>query len=310
MEYTILGKTGFRVSRLGIGTAEIGFERMPLASVSELLLFALDHGINVLDTARGYESSEELIGKAIGHRRRDFIIVSKCGYGEIEGMESLPPWSKKKITASVDQSLKKLRTDHIDIMLLHTCTKDVLQKGEALEALLIAQQKGKIRFIGYSGDNEDGLFALSLEPIDVVEISLNVTDQYNAEKLLPLAKEKKVGVLVKRPLGNCPWKDPLELSPQYGREYGEEYRRRFKAMGLKAADLGIEEDGWAEFFLRFVLSFPEIHVVLIGVTKLEHLVQDIQTLKKGVLPQPVWHKVRESFIKAQSLSGSIWLGQG
>ncbi|QSR86953.1 aldo/keto reductase [Candidatus Methylacidiphilum infernorum] len=309
MEYTILGKTGFRVSRLGIGTAEIGFQHMSVASVSELLLFALDHGINVIDTARGYGSAEELIGKTLGHRRRDFIIVSKCGYGEVEGMEFLPPWSKKKISASVDQSLKKLRTDHIDVMLLHTCKKDVLQEGEALEALLLAKEKGKIRFIGYSGDNEDSLYALSLPPIDVLECSFNVTDQYNLEKVLPLAKEKNVGVLVKRPLANCPWKDPMTL-PSYAREYGEEYRRRFKQMGLKASDLGIEEEAWAEFFLRFVLSFPEIHVVLVGVSKLEHLVENLQTLKKGALPQVVVHNVREAFKKAQSSSNELWVGQG
>ncbi|CAI9085869.1 aldo/keto reductase [Candidatus Methylacidiphilum fumarolicum] len=310
MEYTVLGKTGFKVSRLGIGTAEIGLEHMQTAAVSELLLFALDHGINLIDTARGYEQSEELIGKTVAHRRRDFILVTKCGYGEVEGKEFLPPWSKEKIAASVDQSLKKLRTDHIDIMLLHTCSKEILEQGEALEALIVAKEKGKIRFIGYSGDNEEAIYALSLPEIDVLEMSLNVTDQKNLEKVLLEAKAKNVGVLAKRPLANCPWKDPTELSPSYAKEYGAEYRKRFEQMQLKPEDFGIEKKDWPKFFLSFVLSFPEVHSVIVGTTKLEHLFENIETLQEGPLEESILQKVKEAFRKAEQNSASPWLAQG
>src|SRR5215210_2916911 len=157
MKQSTFGKTGFSVSALGFGAAPIGFLETEQQRVSAMLNMLLDRGMNLIDTAAMYEGSEELIGKAVGHRRDEFVLVTKCGT-KVEGVEGAE-WSEQLITQTVDRALRRLKTDRIDVMLLHTCDKSVLEKGEALGALVAAREAGKIRFVGYSGDNEAVAYA-------------------------------------------------------------------------------------------------------------------------------------------------------
>src|SRR5690348_12819021 len=132
MEKVPFGKTGFTVSRLGFGGAPIGYLQTDQERVAKILNLLLDHGVNLIDTAANYPGSEEVIAQAVGHRRGEFVLVSKCG-------TSLPdlsgtPWSADLITKTVDRSLRRLRTDRLDVMLLHSCDLATLKKGEALGA--------------------------------------------------------------------------------------------------------------------------------------------------------------------------------
>ncbi|MBM3395868.1 MAG: aldo/keto reductase, partial [Betaproteobacteria bacterium] len=111
MEYRTLGRTGLRVSRLGMGLFQIG--KLPLDSVpqvSRLLGAALEKGINFLDTAAGYDNSEELIGKAVSDRRDEFVLATKCG-----SFSALEPWTAETVTRHIDRSLRRLRTDRLDL---------------------------------------------------------------------------------------------------------------------------------------------------------------------------------------------------
>jgi aryl-alcohol dehydrogenase-like predicted oxidoreductase len=178
-----LGKTGLSVSALGFGAAPIGYLEVEQNRVSTILNMLLDRGLNLIDTAAVYEGSEELIGNAVSHRRHEFVLVSKCGRqaGEVKGED----WSEKLILDSVDQSLKRLKTDYLDIMLLHSCGLEVLKKGEAIGALIKARDAGKVRFPGYSGDNEAAAYAATMPQIAVIETSINICDQANIDHVLP-----------------------------------------------------------------------------------------------------------------------------
>ncbi|WP_026195631.1 aldo/keto reductase [Verrucomicrobium sp. 3C] len=303
-----LGKTGLLVSPLGLGAAEIGFAGMAQPAATELLHFAIDHGINVIDTAAVYETSEERIGNALGPRRRQCVLASKCGWAA-EGKSSPASWTEENIRRSIDRSLVRLRTDHIDVMLLHSCDRPVLERGEALAALRKAQEAGKVRFIGYSGDGETAEFACRLTEVSVIETSINICDQANIETVLPAAREADVGVLAKRSLANGAWRRLEEFPPAYRefyREYIRPYADRFQAMGIKLAEWGATEMRWAEVALRFVLAQPGVHVALAGSASLEHLFDNLQAARRGPLPKEMVDRLRQVFSQAESRSGEKW----
>src|SRR5215471_8276746 len=111
-----LGRTGMYVSALGFGASKFGQKRTALKMAASILGSALDAGLNVIDTAACYGNCEELIGRAVGHRRKDFYILTKCGHAS-----GLPfkDWTPALVEASVERSLKRLRTDYLDIVQLH-----------------------------------------------------------------------------------------------------------------------------------------------------------------------------------------------
>lgn len=304
-----LGRTGLTVSLLGFGAAPIGLLETEQQRVGKILGELLDAGVNLIDTAANYAGSEEVIGKAVGHRRNDYVLVSKCG----QSFEDLPgeAWSPELIAATVDRALKRLQTDRLDVMLLHTCDLETLQKGEAIGALVKAQEAGKIRFLGYSGDNQEVAFAATQPDVSVVETSINFVDQANISSLLPLAREHNVGVIAKRPVANAAWK-PLDAQQGLYQDYAKTYHERFVATGLGLEELGLEKDGitWAEVALRFTLSQPEVHCAIIGTTNPDNARRNLEAALQGPLPQGVLQKITAAFREAQNRSGEVWTAQG
>jgi len=160
METKKLGKTDIDVTRLGVGLAEIGYQ-LTFAEEREagdVLNFALDGGINFLDTSACYDISEELLGRTVSHRRDEYALATKCGHvaGGYEGED----WTAQTVADSIDRSLTRMKTDYLDLVQLHSCGLDVLERGEVIEVLQAAQQAGKTRYIGYSGDNDAAMWAV------------------------------------------------------------------------------------------------------------------------------------------------------
>src|SRR5436189_1083784 len=150
MERRQLGRTDMQVSVLGFGGSEIGYEDIAEETVAKLLNSALDAGLNVIDTAECYQGSEELIGRTVGHRRQDFYLFTKCGHPRGIGSED---WSSASLLESIERSLKRLKTDRLDLIPLHSCSESVLRKGDAIAALLSARERGYAGCLGYSGDS-------------------------------------------------------------------------------------------------------------------------------------------------------------
>src|SRR5262245_45087006 len=138
MEKRPMGKTDMRVSVLGFGGAEIGYEGVPAATVGQLLNGALDAGLNVIDTAECYPGSEELIGQAVAGRRGDFYLFTKCGHPEDPTRED---WRPESLLQSIERSLRRLRTDRVDLVQLHSCSEAELRKGDVIDALKRARER-------------------------------------------------------------------------------------------------------------------------------------------------------------------------
>src|SRR5689334_6586158 len=150
MQQNLFGNTGLSVSVLGLGGAEIGEPTLPTVEAERTLAAALEAGLNFLDTAHGYAESEARIGKWLGARRKDFVISTKVGY-QVPGQRD---WSYGAVALGIDESLRRLRTDYLDIVHLHSCNLETLARGEVIRALHDARQAGKLRVAAYSGENE------------------------------------------------------------------------------------------------------------------------------------------------------------
>src|SRR2546422_132543 len=148
MEQRRLGKTDMVASVLGFGGSEIGYQRVSGRTVARLLGSALDAGLNVIDTAECYEDSEVLIGRALGPRRREFHLFTKCGHARGWGRAD---WRPAPLLASIERSLRRLETDYLDLIQLHSCSLNELRRGDAIAALERARDRGWARYIGYSG---------------------------------------------------------------------------------------------------------------------------------------------------------------
>lgn len=306
METRKLGRTGFEVSALGFGGGPVGFLGTDQDRVTNIINFLLDNGVNFIDTAAGYPGSEEAIGNAVSHRRDEYVLVSKCGqaFDDLEG----EAWSPTVITQTVDRALRRLKTDRLDVMLLHGCDQEFLERGDAVEALVKARDAGKIRHAGYSGDNEAGIYAAGLDAIDVIETSVSICDQANIDSVLPETQRRDIGVIVKRPVANAAWLG-VGQQPGFYANYTTGYAERFAAMGLSPGDLGFGgDDDWAEIALRFTLAQAGVTTAIVGTTNPDNAKRNLDAAAKGPLPDDTIEAIRSAFASAQSASGEAWLG--
>lgn len=309
MELRRFGKTGLDVSVLGFGGGPVGFLETDRRQVAEILNILLDQGVNLIDTAAGYVGSEEAIGEAVGHRRDDYVLVSKCGrsFDDIEG----DAWSATAVEQTVERALRRLRTDHLDVMLLHSCDLETLKKGEALGALVAARDAGKIRFVGYSGDNEAALHAAGLDEVAVVETSVNICDQANIDNVLPVAVRHDIGVLAKRPIANAAWRDAAQQQGMYA-GYAQIYSERLARMAVSPADFGFAgeiAEAWSEIALRFTLSQPGVTTAIVGTTRPANAERNLAIAAKGALPEKIVAGLRAAFRQAERADGQSWPGQ-
>ncbi len=202
MEQREFGNTGIKVSVLGFGAGHIGSEHLPEKEVESLLNQVLDAGITLIDTARAYGLSEQRIGKYLSRRRKEFILSTKVGYG-IDGYED---WTYDCVRAGIDEALRLLQTDYIDIVHLHSCPLGTLQWDEPLRALEEGVHDHKVLVAAYSGENEALEWAVESGRFGSVEHSINICDQRAIDNILEAAKAKGLGVIAKRPVANAPWR--------------------------------------------------------------------------------------------------------
>lgn len=297
MERRRLGRTDLMASVLGFGGSEIGYQRVSRRTVARLLDGALDAGLNVIDTAECYEDSEELIGRAVAARRREFYLFTKCGHVRGGGRED---WRPASLLASIERSLKRLATDHVDLIQLHSCSVEELRKGDAITALEQARQRGWTRYIGYSGDGEAARYAIECGRFDTLQTSVSIADQEALDLTLPLARARDMGVIAKRPLANAAWR--------YARKPAEPYYQAYWSR-LRALDFPFRQkgpDAVASIALRFTIAVAGVHTAIVGTTKPERWPQNAALLEAGALPAQEFEDIRARWREASDAS---WTGQ-
>jgi len=276
------GNTGLEVSVLGLGGGQVGNSNLPEPVAERLLNQVLDLGLNLIDTARGYGLSEARIARYLGKRRQELVLSTKVGYG-VTGVKD---WTGDAVRLGVDEALRTLQTDWIDIVHLHSCSLEVLQRGEVITALDDARQAGKVRVAAYSGENEALDFAAASGRFQAVQTSISLADQRNLASALPQMQARGLGVIAKRPVANAPWR--FETRP-YG-QYAEEYWYRWQTMRLNPRGLD-----WQELALRFVAFLPGVHTCIVGTANAEHLALNAKLVARGPLPADQVDEIRRAF---------------
>jgi aryl-alcohol dehydrogenase-like predicted oxidoreductase len=294
MQRRPLGSTGVEVSVLSYGAMELrGGPRgrsLSEAEVADLLNRVLDSGINVIDTAIDYEESEERIGRHLAHRRDEYFLASKCGC--LVGWERPVDYKgghpgggphvfdRANIIAGVEQSLRRLRTSHLDLVQLHA-SPDVatLEEHGVLDTLAELRESGKVRFIGMSGVLPALEDHIRLRVFDVFQIPYSGVERQH-EDAIHRAADSGAGVLVRGGSGRG-----VASGDERAITKNPKLAQAWTASGMDGLLEGMPA---MEFMLRFSLSHPGVSSVLVGTANPEHLDANVDAIVKGPLPHDLY----------------------
>jgi len=294
----ILGRTGHAATRLGFGAMELGGIAGPLADaqVERLLQGVLDAGINVIDTSPDYQQSEELIGRFLSRRRDEFFLASKCGClvgrqpvlkdGKLEH-----DFSAANVRAGVEQSLRRLRTDRLDLVQVHSSpSRATLERHGTVEAMQDLRREGKVRFLGMSSVLPDLADHVAMGVFDVFQIPYSAL-QPEHEAILGAAARAGAGTIVRGGVARgAPDLDPERGGAQgFWKTFVASKRDLWSAAKLDELAAGM---GKTEFLLRFVLGHPDLHTTIVGTSKPEHLAANVAAAQKGPLPPDLWRETK------------------
>lgn len=296
---TTLGRTGLEVTKLGYGAMELrGAPRGPEISDAEaqtILEAVLDSGINFIDTSPDYGRSEELIGSFIYDRRDEFYLASKCGCvpGSVMGGEHVH--TAENVRAGVEQSLRRMRTDHLDLVQFHRSLTQAEYEAEgALQELLKLQQEGKVRFIGVSGTLPNLPEQVRMGVFDAFQIPYSAL-QREHEAAIEQASAAGAGIIIRGGAARGT-PDDWEGRTNYMLP-GASSRERWENANLDELLDGMSR---MEFTLRFTLSLPELDTTIVGTKNPDHLRDNIAAAAKGPLPAGVVEEAKRRLAEAGS----------
>ena len=286
---TQLGRTGFEVTRLSYGAMELrGAPRgRPVsdAQAATMLNAVLDSGINLIDTSPDYGVSEEQIGRAISHRREEYFLASKCGCAiglppAPAGEVSLHVFTPENVRAGVEQSLRRMQTDHLDLVQFHAIPSQAVLEGGALEALRDLQREGKVRFLGMSGTLPHLTDHVAMGAFDAFQIPYSALEPEH-DVAIGSAASAGAGTIIRGGVARgapAPDQDPEVMA---GREQVNAERRSL----WEVAELDALLDGSSrmEFLLRYTISHPGMHTTIVGTMNPVHLAANVAAAAKGPL---------------------------
>lgn len=297
----VLGRTGAEVTTLGYGAMELrGAPRGREISEDDagrILNSVLDQGITFVDTSIDYGISEERIGRHISHRRNEYFLASKCGC--LVGWEPKATedrggphvYDRENIVAGIDQSLRRLNTDHLDLLQVHmTPSKQVLEENDTIEVMKDLQQQGKVRFLGMSGTLPNILDHIEMGVFDSFQIPYSCT-QREHEEVISKAAKAGAGVIIR---GGA-----ARGAPSSDNQRAHSRNPELKTVWEKAEleDL-LDGDSPMEFVLRFTATHPDMTTNIVGTINPEHLKANIAAVAKGPLPADVYEEAKRRLAAA------------
>ncbi len=308
MEYRTLGRTGLRVSVMGIGTggpSNFGQSTgVPEPDVTRLVHRALDLGINFFDTAAGYKESEVILGRALeGVPREDYIVATK-----FQAARDAWTATPEEAVESVERSLKRLRVETIDVMQFHGVKPEDYQRTIEIFVPVMKrlQDQGKFRFLGvsetYSQDPRHEMFPMALKDdlFDTAMVGYSLLSPTPEHMVLPMCRERNVGVIcmvaVRRALSRS--------------EVLKERIADAVAQGLIAPDALPDDDplGWLikdhvtslpAAGYKYVAAHPAMSTVLTGTANIKHLEDNVEAILGPPLPE-------EDMARLRSVFGEVW----
>jgi aryl-alcohol dehydrogenase-like predicted oxidoreductase len=296
-----LGRTGVEVTALGFGAMELRNTADEDAAAG-LLNAVLDAGITMIDTSPDYGPSEELIGSGISHRRDEYFLASKCGCQ----VEPAPPadgfpnhlFDRRNIRAGVEQSLRRMRTDHLDLVQVHMSpSRSTLEELDSIAELQALRDEGKVRFIGMSGTLPDLPDHIDMGVFDAFQIPYSALEREH-EALVSDAADAGAGTIIR---GGVARGVPESLPASYARlpesmrarleRATEERKARWQTAETELQGL-LDGMSRMEFLLRFTLSHPGMHTTIVGTANPTHLADNVAAARKGPLPAELYDEAR------------------
>ena len=284
-----LGRTGLQVTRLGYGAMELrGAPRArdtTEAQAETILHAVLDAGINYIDTSVDYGLSEERIGRYIGDRRSEYYLASKCGClvgapPAPRGQTSPHVFTRENILAGVEQSLRRMKTDYLDVLQFHISpSRQTLEQDGALETVLELKRSGTTRFVGMSGTLPNLVDHIAMGVFDIFQIPYSAVEREH-EAVIAAAARAGAGIVIR---GGA-----AKGAPTQGKHQGVQWDRWQKV------DLRDLLDGMTpmEFVLRFTFTHPDLHTTIVGTIDPDHLQHNVEVLRQGPLPADVYAEAK------------------
>lgn len=301
-----LGRTGVEVTKLGYGAMELRGSGAPFGigrqldddEIGRLLNRVLDAGINLIDTSPDYGSSEEHIGRTISHRRDEYFLASKCGCPVGEGIGETPPqgirehiFTRENVRAGVEQSLRRMKTDHLDLVQFHISpAQSVLEENDSVAELESLRHEGKLRFLGMSGTLPHLEDHIAMGVFDAFQIPYSAVER-DHEDAISAAAAAGAGTIIRGGVARGLPEPSPQLPDQY-REALQARRDRFAAIDI--SDLA-GDGSPMEFMLRFTISHPDMHTTIVGTSNADHLAANVAAAAKGPLPADVYEAARARF---------------
>jgi aryl-alcohol dehydrogenase-like predicted oxidoreductase len=295
-----LGRTGLEVTTLGYGAMELrGAPRgrdVGDEQAERIFNAVLDAGINFVDTSIDYGLAEERIGRFISHRRDEYFLASKCGClagdrvnnppAPRPGQRSPHVFTPENIVQGVDQSLRRMRTEYLDLVQFHASpSKSELEEHGGLQALQDLQRQGKVRFIGISGTIPNLKEQIEMGVFDTFQIPYSALEREH-EALIEAASRAGAGIIVR---GGAAKGGP-------GKEQGDSWEA-WQRVGID--DL-LGDMTRMEFILRFTYSHPDLDTTIVGTVNPDHLQDNVRALQAGPLPADLYEEAKRRLAVAGS----------
>jgi aryl-alcohol dehydrogenase-like predicted oxidoreductase len=316
MEYRALGRTGLQVSAVGLGAWEIGgavkltFEGLGAIAhgygavndreAVQLIHRCEDLGINFVDTAPIYGDghSEELLGEALAGRRERWVLCTKSGHGATGG-QAWTDFSEPRILSQIEESLKRLCTDHVDLYLLHGPRPADVARGDCLAALRKLKEQGKARFVGVSlGGNQMGVELCRRRLVDVLQQAIGLAGPSAIGELLPAAREANVGIIGRGVFAAGFLTGAAKADTEFAQDdrrswMNGNYKQELAGRAEKLAALVTPTRTLAQLCVRFVLDQPGVSTVICGSKTFAHMEENARATDLAPLTAAEQEQLRQ-----------------
>ena len=323
MNYRKLGKTGFEISEISLGTWQIGGKRgsgFSDKTAEKTINTAIDKGINFIDTADVYEAglSEAAVGRVVRSRSERVFVATKCG--RQINRHTAENYTPEALTGYVEESLKRTGFEALDLIQLHCPPTDVYYRPEIFETFQKLKDQGKILHFGVSVEKvEEALKAIEYDNVETVQIIFNLFRQRPSELFFEQAKKKNIGIIARVPLASGLLTGKFDKNASFDKEDHRNFNRNGEAFdkgetfsgidfnrGLKAVEelkkMFPEVQNLAPIALQWILKFPEVSCTIPGASKEEQLLSNLSIYDRPELSNEKikeMNKIYDEYLKQE-----------
>ena len=288
MEQRTLGETRLRATVLGYGAMELRDPgRVSDRQAQHLLGAVLDGGINFIDTSPDYGVSEDRIGTYLCHRRSEYVLATKCGCNVDDRGTGGDPghvWTREHLLANIEQSLRRLRTDHVDVWQMHNARVDDVDGAGLLEVMREVQAAGKVRHVSISSTMPDIQTYVARRAFATYQIPYSAL-QREHELVIGEAAAAGAGVIIRG-----------------GVAKGEHAARTSDRWTLwetcELDEFVAEGESRSGFLLRLTITHPGMHTTIVGTSNPQHLADNLAAVERGTVPEDTYAEIKRRLTQA------------